>query len=86
MLITNAVLMELAMYFLAEFQKPPNYMNKEGKTCFVKKIKKTVRRITVLYWFCENDIMPVINCLTRFDLSVMLYLSHFVKKLYWPIV
>ncbi len=28
--------MEPAMYFLAEFQKPPNYMNKEGETCFVK--------------------------------------------------
>ncbi len=35
MLITNAVLMEPAMYFLAEFQKPPNYMNNEGETCFV---------------------------------------------------
>ncbi len=23
---------------VAEFQKPPNYMNKEGKTCFVKKL------------------------------------------------
>ncbi len=24
---------------MAEFQKPPNYMNKEGETCFVKKGK-----------------------------------------------
>ncbi len=37
MLIINVVPMEPAMYFfVAEFQKTPNYMNTEGETCSFK--------------------------------------------------
>ncbi len=46
--------MELAIYFVAEFQTTPNYMNKEGETCFVKKERKERRHVKECFF---NDML-----------------------------